>query len=101
MQVHDLFSFEASSARIEAVARVALFQRHPDLDCSLYLSALKEAVETEPPPFGAREYSDLYAAASLDARWMAVSLITNAEREGDGAKRLWSLSACSPNGDER
>jgi len=26
---------------------------------------------------------------------MAVSLITNAEREGDGAKRLWSLAACS------
>jgi hypothetical protein len=28
---------------------------------------------------------------------MAVSLITNAEREGDGAKRLWSLAACSSN----
>jgi hypothetical protein len=32
---------------------------------------------------------------------MAVSLITNAEREGDGAKRLWSLSACSDEPDVR
>jgi hypothetical protein len=32
---------------------------------------------------------------------MAVSLITNAEREGDGARRLWSLAACSDDIDER
>ena len=28
---------------------------------------------------------------------MAKSLITNAEREGDGSTRLWSLAACAPN----
>jgi len=32
---------------------------------------------------------------------MAVSLITNAEREGDGAKRLWSLAACSVSAEHR
>jgi hypothetical protein len=97
MDVADLFAAEASNARVATIARVALAQRHPGLDLRLYFSALEEAIEAEPPPFGTKAYSDLYRGASSDARWMAISLITNAEREGDGAKRLWSLSACSSN----
>ena len=37
----------------------------------------------------------MYRAAASDPGWLAISMITNAEREGDGAERLWSLSACT------
>ena len=53
------------------------------------------------PPFAKPSYADLYKSASADPTWMAVSLITNAEREGDGATRLWSLAAFSPDHEER
>jgi hypothetical protein len=32
---------------------------------------------------------------------MATSLLTNAEMEGDGARRLWSLAACSSGAEEK
>jgi hypothetical protein len=55
----------------------------------------------EPPPFGTAEYGLIYSALSVEPRWMAISLVTNAEREGDGAKRLWSLAACSLDAKQR
>jgi hypothetical protein len=96
MDVTELLTAEASSARIVAIARVALSQRHSGDGYATYFSALNKALEDEPPPFATKAYSDIYREASSDVRWMAVSLITNAEREGDGATRLWSLSSCSP-----
>jgi hypothetical protein len=101
MDVADLLTTEASSARIEAIARVALSQCYPRNHCPSYFSALETALVDEPPPFGTQAYADLYRNASSDGRWVAVSLMTNAEREGDGAKRLWSLSACSPNREQQ
>ena len=83
--------------RVAAVARAALAR----LDCPQYLSALDNALIEEPPPFGTDAYADIYCEASQDGQWMAVSLITNAEREGDGAKRLWSLGACSDDENEQ
>ncbi len=74
---------------------------YPGLECSRYFTALDQAMREEPPPFGSREYGIIYKSLSAEARWMAVSLITNAEREGDGAKRLWSLAACSVDGKHR
>jgi len=101
MDVGDLLNAEESNARVAAIARMALFQSRLRDGCPNYFSALDRALEDEPPPFGTKTYSDLYRSASSDARWMAVSLMTNAEREGDGAKRLWSLSACSSNKEEQ
>ncbi|HEX2093101.1 MAG TPA: hypothetical protein VHG28_11890 [Longimicrobiaceae bacterium] len=76
---------------------MALSRCSPDVACPIYLEALEKALEDEPPPFDTSGYADIYDQASTSPRWMAVSLITNAEREGDGAKRLWSLAACSDN----
>lgn len=70
-------------------------------ECARYKSALRAAVAAEPPPFGTASYVELHRQAATDPYWMAVSLIANAEREGDGAKRLWSLSACSPDSEDR
>lgn len=58
-----------------------------------YQSALIQACAKSPPPFGHRSYGEIYRSVAVDPHWMAISLVTNAEREGDGATRLWSLAA--------
>ncbi len=65
------------------------------LPLPVYQEALRRACDRFPPPFGTSEYGDVYREAASARRWMVVSLLTNAEREGDGARRLWSLAACT------
>jgi hypothetical protein len=101
VDVNALLRAEESVARVVTAARVALSQRDPPEECTQYFAALDRAVQEEPPPFGTKAYSDIYRGASANGQWMAMSLITNAEREGDGATRLWSLAACSVNVEER
>lgn len=101
MDVPALLSAERAVDRVAAVARVALSQRAPRDVCPTYLSALDRALREEPPPYGTDDYSDVYHAASANGQWLAISLITNAEREGDGATRLWSLAACSIDSEEQ
>jgi hypothetical protein len=94
MDIEGFLNSDASTGRVALAARVALAHGGADVSCPLYLEALDSALEAEPPPFDTSRYAEIYLAAATDPRWMAVSLITNSEREGDGAKRLWSLSAC-------
>lgn len=101
MNVNALLNAEPSVERVAVVARVALSERDPQADCPQYLAALDKALNEEPPPFGTKEYTNTYRAASASGQWLAKSLITNAEREGDGATRLWSLAACSDNEEEK
>ncbi|OHX11504.1 hypothetical protein [Chromobacterium sphagni] len=61
-----------------------------------YDAFLRKACQAAPPLFGDEEYADSYRQAAQDPQWLAVSLITNAEREGDGASRLWNLAASTP-----
>ncbi len=91
----SLLGREPSLELIRSIAEVAVQLRYPGLECSRYFAALGQALRDEPPPFGTREYRLIYRSLSAEPRWMAVSLIRNAEREGDGSKRLWSLAACS------
>jgi hypothetical protein len=95
MDVDALLSTDLSSGRVALAARVALAQCSPDFECPIYLEALETALEDEPPPFDTAHYAHIYEQSSVAPRWMAISLITNAEREGDGSRRLWSLAACS------
>lgn len=62
----------------------------------LFSQALRTAVREVKPLFGTWEYGELYREAAANPDWLAISLITNAEREGDGATRLWSLAASTP-----
>lgn len=89
----------APEKRVLTVARVALSQAAAG-ECPAYLTALNRAIETEPPPFSTEEYVEIYREASAHRQWMAISLMSNAEREGDGATRLWSLSACCSDPEE-
>jgi hypothetical protein len=86
---------------VAGVASVAVGTRRPRAECPAYLGALKSALLRQRVPFADREYAELYRHAAADGQWLAVSLMTNAEREGDGAGRLWSLAACSTNSEER
>lgn len=101
MNVEVLLSAAPSVELVAAVARVALSQHDEQPECPKYLAALDKALGEEPPPYGTAEYSNTYRAASANGQWLAMSLMTNAEREGDGAKRLWSLAACSDDEKER
>lgn len=62
----------------------------------IYCEALRLAVSEVDPIFGRRAYGEVYRDAAVRSDWMAVSLITNAEREADGATRLWDLSSSTP-----
>jgi hypothetical protein len=61
-----------------------------------YRDALITACRKAPPPFGTRTYGEIFRDAARDPGWMAISLIENAEGEGEGARRLWDLAACTP-----
>ena len=96
-----ILASEPSASLIQTIVRVALRHRYPGTDCPKYFFALRRALREEPPPFATREYGLVYRSLSVEPRWMAVSLVTNAEREGDGAERLWSLAACSSDQEHR
>lgn len=98
---YTLLDREPSTDLIRSIAEVAVRLRGPDIGCPRYFAALDRAMRDEPPPFGTREYRLIYRSLSIEPRWMAVSLITNAEREGDGSRRLWSLAACSVDANQR
>src|SRR5436309_12124161 len=98
MNVKDIcasLTAERALDRVALTAKIALTQFNPNADCPRYLSALKKALREESPIFSKEVYSDIYRGAAQNGEWMAISLMSNAEREGDGATRLWSLAACS------
>jgi hypothetical protein len=64
-----------------------------------YCSALRAACDSSPPPFGTARYGEIYRSVAADPEWLAISLITSAEREADGGGRLWSLAACTADTD--
>jgi hypothetical protein len=99
--VSALLGAAPSADLIHDIAGVALAEFYPGVECENYLAGLDSALRDEPPPFGTEEYGLIYRSLAVEPRWMAVSLITNAEREGDGAKRLWSLAACSESAEHR
>lgn len=57
-----------------------------------YASLLEESCLTSPPPYGEGWYGDRYRQVACDPEWLAQSLIANAQKEGDGARKLWILA---------
>lgn len=64
-----------------------------------YELALETACEESPPPFGQAWYGEKYRAVASDPGWLASSLIANAEKEGEGSRKLWTLVARCPEPD--
>jgi hypothetical protein len=61
-----------------------------------YCDALITACRKVPPPFGTGTYGKIYRDVARDPCWMALSLMKNAEGEGEGARHLWDLAASTP-----
>ena len=61
-----------------------------------YRRALVSACAKYPPAFGRKSYADYYRRQARDPDWVALSLATNAQGEGDGAEHLWDLAASTP-----
>src|SRR5215213_227770 len=93
MDVYAHLSAQKAFERPETTARLALSRRKPPADCPRYLAALKRALWEEYPPFVTDVYEEMYGSASSNGQWLAMSLITQAQREGNKAKRLWALAA--------
>lgn len=61
-----------------------------------YRDALVTACCKAPPPFGTKNYEKIYRDVARDPNWMALSLIQNAQGEGEGSEHLWDLAASTP-----
>jgi hypothetical protein len=98
MDVYAHLSAQKSLERPETTARLALSRRKPPAECPRYLDALKRAFWEEYPPFATELYEEMYGTASSNGQWLAMSLISQSQREGEKAKRLWALAAaCADN----
>jgi rubrerythrin len=80
------------------VARMTIeaLRKHGVPKLPTYDRALAAACTAFPPPFGRKEYGDLYRSSASDADWVALSLLTAAQSEGEGARHLWDMAACTP-----
>jgi hypothetical protein len=61
-----------------------------------YRDALVTACRKAPPPFGTKAYQKIYRDVASDPNWMAISLVQNAQGEGEGSRHLWDLAASTP-----
>jgi hypothetical protein len=57
-----------------------------------YARSLRAACVASPPPFGMAWYGTTYRDLAIDPHWLALSLVANAAREGEGARKLWRLA---------
>lgn len=94
-RVEELLRAPLAGGRVELVAKAALASRGQAVAFANYLRFLRAAVSAEPPPYDEVGYAETYELASADPKWLIISLMTNSEREGDGATRLWSLASCT------
>lgn len=58
-----------------------------------YADALQQACDAHPPPYGMAWYGEKYRSVAVDPFWLANSLIANAQKEGEGSRKLWQLVA--------
>lgn len=70
-------------------------KRHCRGELPLYAKALALACDASPPPFGRKYYGELYRQSATDPDWVALSLLTAAQSEGEGARHLWDMAACT------
>lgn len=57
-----------------------------------YAACLRHACDGSPPPFETHWYGEKYRALATDSGWLAMSLLQNAQVEGEGSRKLWSLA---------
>lgn len=81
----------AAELTLEALAA------HPPGSLGNYAIALRSAVAAVNPAYGQAWYGERYREVACNPDWFIGSLVDNASVEGDGARKLWALSAqCAP-----
>lgn len=80
---------------MNVVARMTAraLQDHGVEGLPIYRRILATSCNEFPPPFGRMEYGELFRASAADPDWMALSLATNSQSEGEGSQHLWDLAA--------
>src|SRR6185295_7158326 len=53
-----------------------------------YRNALVTACRKAPPPFGTKNYEKIYRDVARNPNWMTLSLVQNAQGEGEGSAHL-------------
>lgn len=99
MTVQSLLESGLDGEAISTLVRTAMREHEPNGTFENYFEAVDAAGAAVKPLFDTTTYFETYRKLAENDNWFAVSLIKAAEREGEGATRLWSLSACSS--DER
>jgi hypothetical protein len=84
---------------IVAEETIGVLREHGVPKLPTYDRALADACSACPPPFGRKEYGNLYRRSALDPDWVALSLLTAAQSEGEGARHLWDMAACTQDGE--
>jgi hypothetical protein len=62
-----------------------------------YNTALRSACKSHPPPYGEAWYGESYRNLAVDPMWLVQSLIANAQKEGEGSRKLWALAGRTDN----
>jgi hypothetical protein len=68
--------------------------RVPELP--VYDRALAAACDAFPPPYGFSRCGELYIIAAQDIEYVKAALVSTAQSEGQGARALWDMAACTP-----
>lgn len=86
---------------MNVVAELTISALRESGGCELphFEALLNSAFETYNVPFGQAWYGELYREKARDPQWLATSLVLNAEKEGEGARRLWEMAASTADAD--
>jgi len=86
---------ESQEVAMDAVASLTLHALSEGRGNPLggYGRLLRAACAKAPPPYGEAWYGEKYRAVGRDPSWLAQSLIANAQKEGDGSRKLWILAS--------
>src|SRR6266550_2912839 len=87
---------EGQFVNIAAALTLKSLRSHRRAAGPYYRDALVTACRKAPPPFGTKNYEKIYRDVARDPNWMALSLIQNAQGEGEGSGHLWDLAASTP-----
>src|SRR5712692_2464578 len=68
-------------------------------DLERYVAILRASCNAHPPPFGMAWYGDRFRRFASDPQWLATCLVANAEKEGQGSRKLWQLSGRASDSD--
>jgi hypothetical protein len=82
-----------------ASATLRALREHGVTSLRTYRRALTFACDASPPVFGRKRYGAIYRESAVDPEWVALSLATAAQSEGEGATHLWDMAACTDDGE--